>query len=65
MGAPALLKEGVSWRDVRLRAMHARPSALATSHAGTRRSLKGQAPFGFDLPLGGGLTMRAWLVRGI
>jgi phosphatidylinositol alpha-mannosyltransferase len=28
MGAPALLKEGVSWRDVRLRAMHAAPVEL-------------------------------------
>ena len=28
MGAPALLKEGVSWRDVRLRAMHASPVEL-------------------------------------
>jgi phosphatidylinositol alpha-mannosyltransferase len=29
MGAPALLKEGLSWRDVRLRAMHAAPVQLA------------------------------------
>jgi phosphatidyl-myo-inositol alpha-mannosyltransferase len=29
MGAPALLKEGVSWRDVRMRAMHASPVELA------------------------------------
>jgi phosphatidyl-myo-inositol alpha-mannosyltransferase len=29
MGAPALLKEGVSWRDVRLRALHAAPVKLA------------------------------------
>ncbi len=28
MGAPALVKEGVSWRDVRLRAMHATPVEL-------------------------------------
>jgi phosphatidylinositol alpha-mannosyltransferase len=28
MGAPALLGEGVSWRDVRLRAMHASPVEL-------------------------------------
>jgi phosphatidylinositol alpha-mannosyltransferase len=28
MGAPALLTEGVSWRDVRLRAMHATPVQL-------------------------------------
>jgi phosphatidylinositol alpha-mannosyltransferase len=29
MGAPALVKEGLSWRDVRLRAMHASPVELA------------------------------------
>jgi phosphatidyl-myo-inositol alpha-mannosyltransferase len=28
MGAPALLKEGLSWRDVRLRALHASPVKL-------------------------------------
>jgi phosphatidylinositol alpha-mannosyltransferase len=28
MGAPALVKEGLSWRDVRLRAMHASPVEL-------------------------------------
>jgi phosphatidylinositol alpha-mannosyltransferase len=36
MGMPALVKEGVSWRDVRLRAMHAGPvtlSPLPASHA--------------------------------
>jgi phosphatidylinositol alpha-mannosyltransferase len=29
MGGPALLKEGVSWRDVRLRALHASPVELS------------------------------------
>jgi phosphatidylinositol alpha-mannosyltransferase len=29
MGAPALVKEGVSWREVRLRAMHTSPVELA------------------------------------
>ncbi|HWT95554.1 MAG TPA: lysylphosphatidylglycerol synthase transmembrane domain-containing protein, partial [Solirubrobacteraceae bacterium] len=29
MGAPALVKEGVSWRDVRLRALHTTPVTLA------------------------------------
>lgn len=29
MGAPALVKEGVSWREVRLRALHATPVTLA------------------------------------
>jgi phosphatidylinositol alpha-mannosyltransferase len=28
MGMPALLKEGMSWREVRLRAMHAAPVKL-------------------------------------
>jgi phosphatidylinositol alpha-mannosyltransferase len=28
MGAPALLKEGLSWRDVRMRAVHAAPVKL-------------------------------------
>ena len=28
LGAPALLREGVSWRDVRMRAMHAQPVRL-------------------------------------
>jgi phosphatidylinositol alpha-mannosyltransferase len=28
MGAPALVREGLSWRDVRLRAMHASPVTL-------------------------------------
>jgi phosphatidyl-myo-inositol alpha-mannosyltransferase len=41
MGAPALLKEGMSWREVRLRAMHAapvklpaRPHRAASRHSG-------------------------------
>jgi phosphatidylinositol alpha-mannosyltransferase len=28
MGMPALLKEGMSWREVRLRAMHSTPVKL-------------------------------------
>ena len=28
MGTPALLKEGLSWRDVRMRALHASPVRL-------------------------------------
>ena len=42
MGMPALLKEGMSWREVRLRAMHttpvklpARPSSRGSTTAGT------------------------------
>ena len=40
MGMPALLKEGMSWREVRLRAMHAAPVKLPARPArqGTRRS---------------------------
>ena len=38
MGAPALLKEGMSWREVRLRAMHAAPVKLpARPHRGSNR----------------------------
>jgi phosphatidyl-myo-inositol alpha-mannosyltransferase len=33
MGAPALVKEGLSWRDVRMRAMHATPVELPPLHA--------------------------------
>lgn len=40
MGMPALLKEGMSWREVRLRAMHATPVKLPARPArpGTRRA---------------------------
>jgi len=38
MGTPALLKEGMSWREVRLRAMHAAPVKLpARPHRQTPR----------------------------
>ncbi len=38
MGTPALLKEGMSWREVRLRAMHAAPVKLpARSHRPSSR----------------------------
>jgi phosphatidylinositol alpha-mannosyltransferase len=29
MGGPALVKEGLSWREVRLRALHTAPVSLA------------------------------------
>jgi phosphatidylinositol alpha-mannosyltransferase len=29
LGAPALVKEGLSWREVRLRAMHTAPVELS------------------------------------
>jgi phosphatidylinositol alpha-mannosyltransferase len=31
MGAPALVKEGLSWREVRLRALHTTPVSLSAS----------------------------------
>jgi phosphatidylinositol alpha-mannosyltransferase len=36
MGAPALVREGLSWRDVRLRAMHTSPVELAPLPASRR-----------------------------
>ena len=44
MGAPALVKEGMSWRDVRLRALHASPvqlDPLPASAAGGHRRRRG------------------------
>ena len=44
MGAPALLKEGMSWREVRLRAMHATPVKLpARPQRATRPSRRSGA----------------------
>jgi phosphatidyl-myo-inositol alpha-mannosyltransferase len=37
MGAPALVREGLSWRDVRLRAMHTTPVELEPLPASSRR----------------------------
>ena len=37
MGMPALLSEGMSWREVRLRAMHASPVKLPPRRTGNRR----------------------------
>jgi phosphatidylinositol alpha-mannosyltransferase len=33
MGAPALVKEGLSWREVRLRALHTAPVSLSPRSA--------------------------------
>ena len=50
MGIPALLREGISWRDVKLRAMHAAPVTLAGRPARLQRDqsrglgLRGGAP---------------------
>jgi phosphatidyl-myo-inositol alpha-mannosyltransferase len=38
MGMPALLKEGMSWREVRLRAMHAAPVKLPARPSRSRRT---------------------------
>ncbi len=48
MGTPALVNEGLSWKDVRLRTMHASPVKLAplpgASHAVGRRASSRRAP---------------------
>ncbi len=36
MGAPALVKEGVSWREIRLRALHTTPVELSSRPAQVR-----------------------------
>jgi phosphatidylinositol alpha-mannosyltransferase len=38
MGTPALLREGLTWKDVRLRAMHVSPVELPPANAAARRS---------------------------
>jgi phosphatidylinositol alpha-mannosyltransferase len=38
MGAPALVKEGLSWRDVRLRALHSAPVSLSASPGQAREA---------------------------
>ncbi len=38
MGAPALVKEGVSWREVRLRALHSTPVSLGGRRPSTSHS---------------------------
>ena len=35
MGAPALVKEGLSWREVRLRALHSTPVSLGSRRPAT------------------------------
>ena len=41
MGMPALLKEGLSWREVRLRAMHTSPVVLSESAVSGSRTKRG------------------------
>jgi phosphatidylinositol alpha-mannosyltransferase len=38
LGAPALVKEGLSWREVRLRALHTAPVELSSSPRGAKAS---------------------------
>jgi phosphatidylinositol alpha-mannosyltransferase len=42
MGMPALLKEGMSWREVRLRAMHAAPVKLPARHRSRAGAIKAE-----------------------
>jgi phosphatidylinositol alpha-mannosyltransferase len=45
MGMPALLKEGMSWREIKLRAMHTTPVTLsARPAAGARRAGRSGSP---------------------
>ena len=44
MGMPALLKEGMSWREVRLRAMHTAPVKLPARPSASRPRGAGAAP---------------------
>jgi phosphatidylinositol alpha-mannosyltransferase len=41
MGMPALLREGMSWREVRLRAMHSTPIKLPPRPTGSARTRTG------------------------
>ncbi len=43
MGTPALLKEGMSWREVRLRAMHAAPVRLPARRPRSSQSRRGSS----------------------
>ncbi len=56
MGTPALLKEGMSWREVRLRAMHAAPVKLPARPARPAQRDVPPAAAGHGPP---GLTLRA------
>src|SRR5579875_1330338 len=43
MGTPALLREGMSWREIRLRAMHATPVKLPARPRGARAGMAARA----------------------
>ncbi|HLY49726.1 MAG TPA: lysylphosphatidylglycerol synthase domain-containing protein, partial [Solirubrobacteraceae bacterium] len=46
MGMPALLKEGMSWREIKMRAMHATPVKLAERSPEAAAKLRAGAPPG-------------------
>ena len=58
MGIPALLREGMSWRDVKLRAMHTAPITLAAVVAAVPAAAAGPTP-----PASGGLSESAGSCR--
>ena len=41
LGAPALVKEGLSWREVRMRAMHTAPVELSAAPRSAREAARG------------------------
>jgi phosphatidylinositol alpha-mannosyltransferase len=49
MGMPALLREGMSWREVRLRAMHSTPIRLPPRGAGTSARRRAGDPSEVDI----------------
>ena len=62
MGMPALLKEGMSWREVRLRAMHATPVKLParpsrSARTGGRRAARRSRPKDRGAPPGHHVTL--------
>ena len=48
MGIPALITEGLSWKDVRLRTMHGAPVKLSPLPAGARSNVAKGAPSGIE-----------------
>jgi phosphatidylinositol alpha-mannosyltransferase len=48
MGVPALITEGLSWKDVRLRTMHGAPVKLSPLPAGARSKVAKGAPSGIE-----------------
>ena len=64
MGAPALVKEGLSWREVRLRALHSAPVSLARSPRKPRRS-RGAERLERTLGVGARLGVEAREVGGL